>query len=225
MITAGPQRTENFTAGRSSTLASYAFALVGWELVVVAVTALVGLRADRWSGVAVHQVLTVAGWVTGTVVLARAGHPALTARGRRGHRLLRTGLVVALAVVVIAVRWWAVGGGQASIVGEHRSYVEDFGQVGWVSTLGQIGYYVAEAGVVTLLIAFGQRAGESWTARPAVPWGGLAAAVSWGAVHVLLQGGAAGLYAMAVAVAMGVVHVLLRSWRATWGVAAVVFVV
>ncbi|MEZ0493638.1 hypothetical protein AB2L28_15470 [Kineococcus sp. TBRC 1896] len=225
MITGGSRRTTDLTAARSLILASYAFAVVGWELIVLVVTAPLGLREDRWSSVAVHQVVTVAGWVTGIVVLARTGRRALTVRRRTGRRLVRTGLAVALAVVVIAVRWWSVGDGQALIAGEHRSYLADFGQVGRVLTLGQVGYYVAEAGVVSLLIAFGQRSGELWTGRAAVPWGGLVAAVSWGLVHVLLQGGAAGLYAAAVAVAMGVVHVLLRSWRATWGVTALVFVV
>ena len=59
-----------------------------------------------------------------------------------------------------------------------------------------------------------------------MPWGGLVLAVTWGAVHLLLQGPAGGAFAMLTAVVLGVVHLLAeRQLRIWYPLAAVAFVV
>ncbi|WP_432540454.1 hypothetical protein [Kineococcus sp. SYSU DK002] len=208
-------------AGAAAVLASLAFAVVGWELLVLLLDAVLALRG--WPAVLAHQLLTAGGWLAGTLLLRARGRALLTGRGRPPLRRSLPAAVLAAVLVAgcVAVRWWVQESSQ--LVAEHAGFARSGGPAGLLTT-AQVGYYVAEAGVVSLLVAFAQRAGELRGGRPGVPWGGIGAALTWGAVHVLLQGPAAGAYAVAVALVLGAVHLLVGSWRRTWALAAVLFV-
>ena len=76
--------------------------------------------------------------------------------------------------------------------------------------LFQYFYYLFEIILVVLLIAFGQRAGELWFHRSWMPWGGIAAGITWGLVHTLSKGDFwVGLTAMTAAVFYGIIYLLV----------------
>lgn len=230
-----PERT---TAGRWLNRALYAFALVGWELVLLAVEPVVlGPSGDRGLGASVlHWLLTALGWAVGALLLARGVvHP-----GRRADVPAEVAPVepvarpvpsvrdwlamVALVVACIGLRW--AGTGRLQVVADHRAFTEDFGSAAVVAMAAQLLYYLAEVLVLALIVVFGQRAGDARSGRPGVPWGGVVLALTWGSVHVLLQGPAGGAFAVLTALALGGVFLLSgRRLRIWYPLAVLAFVV
>lgn len=205
------------------TWAMYAFAVVGWELVVV----LLELLLPRGLGDAaaldvLHPLVTAAGWLVGAWFIASRS-AVRTDDGPSDRRGLAVAVVLVASTVV--VRWIAVG---PPLLRAVDAVAEDHdGLLASAAVAAQGLYYLAEALPVALLVLLGDRFGRS--RRPGstgVPWGGLVAAGTWGAVHLLLQGTSGGLYAMAVAIVLGLVHVLTgRRWRPTALAAAVLMLV
>ncbi len=218
-------REQRAAAGRFLTLALYAFAVFGWELLVVL---LVDPLLETLDGAAtpaiLHWLVTAAGWTLGVLVVGLVARP----RTRRAAAQLRpcpgspdgaaypnadpiTGR--ALRIVVVAVALLVSAGGRAAFTGEWKllhetaDLVERFPGHALAAIVALLLYYLAETAVVVLLLRLGQRAGELRFGRPVVPWGGLLLACTWGVVHVFLQGLDAGVYAMAASVLYGLVVV------------------
>lgn len=142
-----------------SNLALYGFALVGWELILIGGEVLLpgGQGRSRLSshplgadgrGVGCRQCLLDA--TSACHGLARTPSAAVP----------RGGWIGALAVVAgaIAVRAWALG--QSAISSTVGSAIDDYGSRAWVAVSAQIIYYMAEATLISIIIACGQRAGE-----------------------------------------------------------------
>lgn len=206
------------TAGTYLNLGLLAFAIVGWELVLLLLKSVLPAftTVGPLHAAVVHWALTGTGWLVGSAVVLRA------ARRRKGFisdpappaRRLRRGVAVLVLVVVCVGFRWAGQGGPFPPIAEYGGMVEAYGELAWVALVMQWLYYAAEVVVMMLIIAFGQRAGELQFGRPAMPWGGLLLAFTWGLVHVLLQGVGAGLYGMLISVAFGMIFVLTgRSLR------------
>jgi len=195
-------------------LALYAFALVGLELVLLAVEPLLGLPEDGFWAQIVHWALTIFVWMVGAV-----GFLTLALRrtdfGLRGEAKPRMGVVrwlaVAALVVVTLASQWTIQGGVVPPVAEHNALVERFGDAGTVAWFVQVAYYFAEVLVIVLIIGFGQIAGERWFRRKWIPWGGILLAMTWGLVHFLTQDVATGIYGIALSLVMGAVHTLARN--------------
>lgn len=192
-------------------LALYAFALIGLELVLLAVEPVLGLPPDSVLAHIVHWVLTITVWVGGGIGLLLWALRRTDFR-LRGEARLRIGVprwsaVAALVVVTLAAQW-TLQGGVLPPLAEHNALVERFGDAGTMAWLVQIAYYVAELFVIVLIIGFGQRAGEGWFRSKWVPWGGIILAMTWGLVHFLTQDAATGIYGVALSLVMGTVHTL-----------------
>jgi hypothetical protein len=72
-------------------------------------------------------------------------------------------------------------------------------------------YYIVEAALVFLIVAFGQQAGVRLFANTMVPWGGILAGLTWGLVHIMTQGSVeAGLLTGLNGVLYGVIYVAAR---------------
>ena len=192
-------------------LALYAFALVGLELVLLAVEPALGLPAGSFLAQIVHWVLTITVWVGGAIGLTTWARHRTDFR-LRGNAERRMGMVrwlaVAILVVVTVVAQWILQGGVLPPFAEHNALSERFGDAGTVAWLVQVAYYVAELAVIILIIGFGQRAGERWFRPMWIPWGGIMLAMTWGLVHFLTQDTATGVYGIALSLVMGSVHVL-----------------
>ncbi|WP_139142552.1 hypothetical protein [Humibacillus sp. DSM 29435] len=221
--------TRQPTAGTYLNLGLLAFAVVGWELVLLLLESFLPALTlvGSLSAAVVHWALTGAGWLVGSAIVLRA------ARRREGfiadppspaRRLERVVAVFALVVLCVGLRW--VGQGSPfPPVAEYGRMIEQYADLAWVALVVQWLYYAAEVVVMTLIIAFGQRAGELRFGCPALPWGGFLLALTWGLVHVLLQGVAAGLYGMLISVAFGMIFVLTgRSVRRSSAPLVVAFI-
>jgi hypothetical protein len=195
------------TSARLRTLALLAFAVFGWELVVTMLLdgVIEGVVGPTWLR-AVHWLVTAAGWTAGALVLLRqepwlagAASDAIRGRGRR-VAVGTVALVVAIGVRTALTQEWKP-------LAEVTRLHEDVGSSAFaVSLAALVLYYLAETLVIVVLVGYGQRWGTERWGRPAVPWGGLALACTWGATHLLLQGPAGGLYAMGAAVLYGLLH-------------------
>ncbi len=192
-------------------LALYAFALVGLELVLLAVEPVLGLPSDSFFAQIVHWVLTITVWVAGAIGLTTWARHRTDFR-LRGNAEPRMGAVrwsvIAVIVVVTVVAQWMLQGGVFPPFAERNALSERFGDAGTVAWLVQVAYYFAELAVIVLIIGFGQRAGERWFRPKWVPWGGILLAMTWGLVHFLTQDTATGIYGVALSLVMGTVHTL-----------------
>ena len=195
------------TPTRFLVLALYGYAVFGWELVVVLLLdPVLGASLGSSGAALAHWGLTAAGWAAGAVLVGRAAsappgvfapspRPAIPGWGR--------GAVVALALgIAVGVRILALG--EWKPAAEYAGLQAAHGGAAALAAAALLLYSLAETAVILLVIACAQRAGELRFGGPLAPWGGLALAATWGATHVLLQGPAAGLYAVCAALLYGV---------------------
>jgi hypothetical protein len=188
---------------------------VGWELVLlvleralpaVAPVGTIGAAAAHWA-------LTGTGWLVGAAIVLRVAQRryGFTADPTPPSRRLVRGVAVVGLVLACAGIRWAGQGGPFPPIAEYGRFVGEYGELAWVALVLQWLYYAAEVLVMALIIAFGQRAGELRFGRPAVPWGGLLLALTWGLVHIAVQGVATGLYGIVVSIAFGTIFILTGS--------------
>jgi len=119
--------------------------------------------------------------------------------------------VVLAGAVVLGLIGWAEartsGSGFPSVVAEHGSFVQLYGDRGTAVTVFQYLYYLLEAAMVLALVSLFQRAGEKWTRRALIPWGGIALSLSWGLAHLGTHPDGA-VIVMLIALIYGVAFVL-----------------
>ncbi|MDJ0350782.1 hypothetical protein [Cryobacterium sp. PH29-G1] len=209
-------------------LALYAFALVGLELVLLAVEPVLGIRADSLLAQIVHWSLTIFVWAGGAIGLTA------WARRRTDFKLRADSeapigaarwSTVATLVIVTLVAQWVLRGGVLPPFAEHTTLAERFGDAGTVAWLVQVAYYFAELVVIVLIIGFGQRAGDRWFQPEWIPWGGIMLAMTWGLVHFLTQDPSTGIYGVALSLVMGTIYVLTgKSLLITYPILLVIFI-
>ena len=209
-------------------LALYAFALVGFEIVLLAVEPVLGLPPASFLAQIVHWALTIVIWVVGVIGLTAWAlrRTDFTLRGKAAPRTstLRWLVVTVLVVATLAAQW-VLQGGVFPPVAEHTAFSERFGHAGTAAWLVQVAYYCAEVAVIVLIIGFGQRAGDRWFRRQWVPWGGIMLAMTWGLVHFLTQDAATGIYGVALSLVMGTVYTFTgKSLLTTYPLLLVVFI-
>lgn len=228
------RRYGGFVARRSSTVgddlsaALTTFAIFAWELLVLLL--IDPLLADAEQASVWHHLITAAGWTTGAYFLARhAQQIGLIVNRRRVSAPLPVGAVRGVFIggaVVLAIAVRAVAFGELKVVGETTTLISRGGIDAIADVLALGVYYVSEAFLIMLLILFAQRAGERRFGRHGFPWGGLVLALTWGVMHLFLQGPSAGLYAMFAAILYGIIVTLgPRSIWATWLCVAVAFII
>ncbi|AIQ47939.1 hypothetical protein R70723_20050 [Paenibacillus sp. FSL R7-0273] len=123
-------------------------------------------------------------------------------------------LAVVVSIIAIAV---------TTIVWDGFKPVQEYN--GIVEFIFQNVYYMFEAALILLTIAFGQKLGETLIKRGGLPFGGIFLALTWGLVHIFLQGGQTGVYAFFMSVLYGLVYILLKkNIRYSYMMIAIVFV-
>ena len=219
--------------GRPLVLALYAFAVFGWELVVTLLLDPAWRGVGAAAGALLHWGVTAAGWIAGSLLILRAARTSrAAARGVRaaaytaalpGHALPRTISVIAAIALAIGIRTLVLG--EWKLVGEYERLLPEHGDTAPLAGALLVAYYLCESLVIVLVLALGQRAGELRFGRPAIPWGGMLLAITWGATHILLQGPATGIYAIAASLLYGCIHALgSRRLGLTWALVSVAFI-
>lgn len=94
----------------------------------------------------------------------------------------------------------------ASAVSGGFKPAQEFETWGVPAYMFQIIYYIFEAFIILLTIAFGQKFGEMLFKNASFPFGGVFLAITWGLMHFLTQGAATGIYACVVALLYGFIY-------------------
>ncbi len=104
---------------------------------------------------------------------------------------------------------------------EYLSFVKVDESMAIVVSIFQNIYYMLETGLVILLIALMQKAGEKWFKMTRIPWGGsIGLTITWGGIAHLTHGGIATLWICLFAFLSGVFYLISK--KSIW--ASYVFV-
>ncbi len=222
------RRTEPTRPNTYFYLALYAFALVGLELVLLAVEPVLDLPPNGLRTQVVHWVLTILVWVVGAfglVVLALRESDFGLRRASNARITPLRWLIITMLVAASLAAQWILQGGIFPPLAEHEALSERFGDFGTIAWIVQVAYYLAELVVIVLIIAFGQEAGERIFRAKWVPWGGFMLATTWGFVHFLTQDMATGIYGSGLSLAMGTIYFLTgKSLFITYPILVVIFI-
>lgn len=95
-----------------------------------------------------------------------------------------------------------------------------------ITYLLQIFYYLGESALIVLCIAFGQRFCEKqFSISKNIPSGGLFLAMTWGIIHVFLQGISGGLFTIFFSILAGMIYVICeKDFRLSYLFIAIAFI-
>ncbi|WP_405114243.1 hypothetical protein MHH28_09470 [Paenibacillus sp. FSL K6-1217] len=201
-------------------LALYAFAGFGLEVVLsMILPSVLGVRGSDYTLIhqCIHWGITCLLWGSMAVFLIRLS------KRKYDFDIMRLnakpdarGSLLAVVVSVIAIA-------ATTIVWEGFKPVQEYKDV--VRFVFQNVYYLFEAALILLTIAFGQKFGETLFKIDGLPYGGMFLALTWGLIHILLQGGATGVYAFFMSLLYGTIYIMLRkNVRYSYLMIAVVFI-
>ena len=106
-------------------------------------------------------------------------------------------------VLIVILRSGAPNGSVwLRFVSEYHGFEQQYPGYGMGVTVMQHIYYIAESAMVVLSLAAWQRAGEVWTDKTAIPWGGVGLALTWGLAH--------GVWGLLPSLLLGVIFVGAR---------------
>lgn len=189
--------------------ALYAFAGLGLELLLAGVVEPLWLGQKGFSEYTtgesiIHWLLTSLCWGIMILLLTRFSKTKLQfdlncKETPQGKGVLAAALLVISCVLLNAVDW-----GTLKIIGE-------FMKKGALLFVFQYLYYLFEAGLVFLIVAFGQKFAESLLGRKSrIPFGGLVLCCTWGVIHIMSQSSLyTGLGVMVFALLYGEIYLLL----------------
>ncbi|WNS44730.1 hypothetical protein [Paenibacillus sp. MMS20-IR301] len=201
-------------------LGLYAFAGFGLEVVLsMLLPSILGVESSEYTLIhhCIHWGLTCILWGSMALLLIRLS------RKKYAFDLMKLneapdskGWLLAALISVIAIAATTIVWGGFKPVEEYK---------GIVRFIAQNIYYLFEAALILLTIAFGQKFGETLFKRGGLPYGGFFLALTWGLIHILLQGGPTGAYAFFMSLLYGTIYILLKkNIRYSYVMIAVVFI-
>lgn len=174
-------------------LALYAFAGVGFELILVGVIEpLLGIKAGNYTTVQriLHWIITSAVWLFVGLFLIRLAKKKYSFDMWENKNKLKTYQYIGIAVCLLA----SVAAHYADWEG-FKPFLE-FQNLGVLFFIFQYIYYLFEGFLISLIVIFGQKAFETWFRNEKIPYGGIVLALTWGLMHIVSKGSvAAGLLA------------------------------
>ncbi len=201
-------------------LGLYAFAGFGLEVVLsMLLPMILGVKGSEYTLVhhCIHWTLTCLLWGSMALFLIRLSKKKYAFDIMRlndvpdSKRWLLAVVVSLIAIIVTTVAW-----GGFKPVQEYK---------GIVTFIFQNIYYLFEAALILLTIAFGQKFGETLFKKGSLPYGGIFLALTWGLIHILLQGTMTGVYAVFMSLLYGLVYILLqKNIRYSYMMIALVFI-
>ncbi|MCL1819705.1 MAG: hypothetical protein FWG36_03505 [Oscillospiraceae bacterium] len=143
---------------------------------------IISFDGPHWQ-IIVHWIVTCLVWSGAAVLLVRL------AKAKLGFDIFEKGakmkpwqwcavvLAIALSVVVSYFDW-----------DMNFKFMAEFRSNGLPRFVFQYLYYFVETVMFLLIIVFGQKAFESWTKKPNIPWGGIVCGLTWGIGHIISRG-------------------------------------
>jgi hypothetical protein len=201
-------------------LGLYAFAGFGLEIVLsLLLVNVFGVESSEYTLVqhCIHWTLTCILWGAMAIVLIhfsrrKYSFDVMTLNEvPNAKRWLLAVVVSAITIIVTTIVW---GGFKP---------IEEYD--GIVKSIFQNIYYLFEAALILLTIVFGQKFGEMLIKEGNLPYGGIFLALTWGLIHILLQGPLTGLYAFGMSILYGIVYILLKkNIRYSYMLIAIMFI-
>jgi len=171
-----------------------------------------GVWSIHWYAAIIHWAITILVWGTAIAFTIRWTRRRGTISGLltfdvNSKTALWIGVVVILLVVGTAFERGLSGLGVPEVVREYRGFIRKYGEFALPVTVAQYVYYFFESELVVLVTALFQRAGELWSKKSSVPWGGIGLLLTWGGAHFLSHPEGA-LYTTIYAMVIGSVYLL-----------------
>ncbi len=165
--------------------ALYAFAVLAFELLVVAVEESmfqVDINNFTVTQNIIHWMITISGWILLGMLVIHIGKKTtgfdIWERGSKMLSWQYITIVVCFVVNIIA-KYLAWGGFKV---------VREWNSRGPLLFTFQYIYYLAEGFLVSLIIVFGQKACEKWFHNEKIPYGGIVLGLTWGLAHIFTKG-------------------------------------
>lgn len=201
-------------------LGLYAFAGFGLEVVLsMLLPEIFGVKWSEYTLIhhCIHWLLTCILWASTALFLIRLSRKKYSFYVMKLNEAPDSkGWLLAILVSVIAITVTTIVWGGLKPVQEYD---------GIVTFVFQNIYYLFEAALILLTIAFGQKFGEMLLKRGGLPYGGIFLALTWGLIHILLQGSETGVYAFFMSILYGLVYILLKkNIRYSYMMIAIVFI-
>lgn len=166
-------------------LASYAFAGIGLELVLVnLIEPFLGMQMNTFTVTQhiIHWIITSILWLAVGILLIQLAKRKyefdLWGYSSKFKNWQYIGVFLYMVVSVTAhyIDW-----------GGFKPWIE-FQRLGGLKFSFQYIYYVFEAFLISLIVIFGQRACEKWFNNDKLPYGGIVLALTWGLMHIVSKG-------------------------------------
>jgi len=161
---------------------------------------------NNWYARAGVNLFSIALWVLSVFLVvrwAKRGEVLSTLLGSRFDRqsfwFFGIGVIILIAVLRLGAPRDSVW---LRFMSEYHGFEQQYPGYGVVITVVQHLYYIAESAMVVLALAAWQRAGEVWTDKAAIPWGGVGLALTWGVAH--------GVWGLLPSLILGVIFVGAR---------------
>ncbi|AIQ53429.1 hypothetical protein [Paenibacillus sp. FSL R7-0331] len=201
-------------------LGLYAFAGFGLEVVLAMVLpVLFGVGGSEYTLIhhCIHWVLTCILWGSMALLLINLSRKKYSFDIMMLNETPDSkGWLLAVVISALAITATTIVWGGFKPVQEYKGIVE---------LIFQNIYYLFEAGLILLTIAFGQKFGEILIKRGGLPYGGIFLALTWGLIHILLQGGQTGVYAFFMSILYGLIYIMLKkNIRYSYIMIAIVFI-
>lgn len=190
------------------TLALLAFCGLGLEIALAfgIEPVIYGVEMRDWSSFQniLHWVFTCVIWTIVIVALIIFSNRKLKFDPFKKERSSMTWQwMVSLLIVIImlGISYWDWKGFKV---------LKEFKYHGMPRFVFQYLYYIVETGLVYLMIAFSQKAGELLFKVKRIPYGGIFTALTWGLVHILTKGDVLiGLLCLLSSILFGVIYLLM----------------
>jgi hypothetical protein len=198
------------------------FVLLGCEFFVLFLDVLVdgrnfsqiGVWNIHWYATIVHWLVTFLLWGTGLLLLFRWIRKNKLLGDLFKFDLDKPAIIwiaVAVLLVVIETALEIITESETvpQVYREYLRFAARYGKFALPVSIVQVSYYAVESTMVLAMAAFFQRAGELWTKREVIPWGGIGLVLTWGLVHFLSHPAGA-FYTVGWAFIIGLVYVLSK---------------
>lgn len=168
------------------------FLVLGLELAIAQIELMIyglaGVGDFNFTQKMIHWAITIAVWLTGTIWIYKDSQK----HGIKIFNLSNTNITVkdltliGVMVVIVTVFMAYIWGGQIKPVAEFLRSIENFGTVqGLIVFSVQMIYYVVEAWLIVLIVAYGQKMVAEFGVLPSFLMGAVAPALTWGLGHIL----------------------------------------
>lgn len=138
-----------------------------------------------------------------------------TYSGKMSTKQTMLALLIVSIVFGVSIRNW-----------EGLKVLKEFNTLGWLKFIFQYLYYLMEALLISLVVIFGQKAGEVKFHNQSIPWGGMLAGVTWGLVHIFTKGNINnGLIGLLMGFSYGVIYLIAnKNIRIAYPLIAIMFI-